>query len=100
MYRCCFSLAAHRRRSVQGRHSWWDSTATKMRWRDSNAGRNFGPIGSRAGDALKRTYVATIGTSREFNRMVDLDVRRRAVLIMLRDLRLEPERVEVVYVQL
>jgi len=48
----------------------------------------------RAGDALKRTYVATIGTSREFNRMVDLDVRRREVLIMLRDLRLKPDRVK------
>jgi outer membrane murein-binding lipoprotein Lpp len=48
----------------------------------------------RAGDALKRTYVATIGTSREFNRMVDLDVRRREFLITLRDLTLKPDRVK------
>jgi outer membrane murein-binding lipoprotein Lpp len=48
----------------------------------------------RAGDSLKKTYVATIGTSREFNRMVDLDVRRREFLITLRDLTLKPDRVK------
>ena len=48
----------------------------------------------RAGDSLKKTYVATIGASREFNRMVDLDVRRREFLITLRDLTLKPDRVK------
>ena len=35
----------------------------------------------RAGDSLKKTYLVTFGGSREFNRMVDLDVRRREFLI-------------------
>ena len=38
--------------------------------------------------------MATIGTSREFNRMVDLDVRRREVLDYVADLRLKPDRVK------
>src|SRR5215510_3387277 len=31
----------------------------------------------RAGNSLKKAYLVAIGDSREFNRMVDLDVRRR-----------------------
>lgn len=38
----------------------------------------------RAGDALKKTYLVTMGGSREFSRMVDLDLRRREFLITLR----------------
>jgi hypothetical protein len=48
----------------------------------------------RAGDSLKKTYLATIGGSREFNRMVDLDVRRREFLITLRGSSVKPDRVK------
>jgi hypothetical protein len=46
----------------------------------------------RAGDALKKTYLHTIGGSREFNKMVDLDVKRREFLITLRDSAVKPDR--------
>ena len=46
----------------------------------------------RAGDALKKTYSATFGSSKEFNRMVDLDVRRREFIITLRASPVNPER--------
>jgi hypothetical protein len=46
----------------------------------------------RAGDSLKKTYLVTLGSSREFNRMVDLDVRRREFLITLRASSVNPER--------
>ena len=46
----------------------------------------------RAGDALKKTYVLTMGGSREFNRLVDLDVKRREFLITLRDSAVKPDR--------
>src|SRR5215510_6362292 len=48
----------------------------------------------RAGDSLKKTYLVTFGGSREFNRMVELDVRRREFLITLRVSSLNPERVK------
>jgi hypothetical protein len=48
----------------------------------------------RAGNSLKQTYLVAIGSSREFNRMVDLDVRRREFLITLRDLSVKPDRVK------
>jgi hypothetical protein len=48
----------------------------------------------RAGDSLKKTYLVTFGGSREFNRMVDLDVRRREFLITLRAFAVNPERVK------
>ena len=47
----------------------------------------------RAGDALKKTYLLTMGGSREFNRMVDLDVKRREFIITLRDTTVKPDRV-------
>ena len=46
----------------------------------------------RAGDSLKKTYLLTFGGSREFNRMVDLDVRRREFLITLQTSSVNPER--------
>jgi hypothetical protein len=46
----------------------------------------------RAGDSLKKTYMLTFGSSREFNRMVDLDVRRREFLITLQTSSVSPER--------
>jgi len=48
----------------------------------------------RAGDSLKKTYLVTFGGSREFNRMVDLDVRRREFLITLRTSSVNSERVK------
>jgi hypothetical protein len=48
----------------------------------------------RAGNSLKKAYLVAIGDSREFNRMVDLDVRRREFLITLRDLSVKPDRVK------
>jgi hypothetical protein len=48
----------------------------------------------RAGDSLKKTYLVTFGSSREFNRMVDLDVRRREFLITLRAFSVNPDRVK------
>jgi hypothetical protein len=48
----------------------------------------------RAGDSLKQTHLVTFGGSREFNRMVDLDVRRREFLITLRDYSVKPDRVK------
>lgn len=46
----------------------------------------------RAGDALKNTYRRTMGDSREFNKLVDLDVKRREFLITLRELAVKPDR--------
>ena len=46
----------------------------------------------RAGDVLKKTCPVTFGSSREFNRMVDLDVRRREFLITLRATPVNPNR--------
>lgn len=48
----------------------------------------------RAGDSLKKTYLVTFGGSREFNRMVDLDVRRREFLITLQSSSVNPNRVK------
>jgi hypothetical protein len=46
----------------------------------------------RAGDSLKKTYLVTFGGSKEFIRMVDLDVRRREFLITLRTTPVNPDR--------
>jgi len=48
----------------------------------------------RAGESLKKTYLVSFGGSREFNRMVDLDVRRREFLITLRHSSVKPDRVK------
>src|SRR6266850_99426 len=48
----------------------------------------------RAGNSLKQTYLVAFGGSREFNRMVDLDVRRREFLITLRTSSVNSERVK------
>jgi hypothetical protein len=50
------------------------------------------PDRQRLGEAIKTTYAATVGGSREFNRLVDLDLRRRELIIALRNGRLQPER--------
>jgi hypothetical protein len=48
----------------------------------------------RLGESLKATYLVTMGGSREFSRLVDLDVRTREFLIALRETSLKPERVK------
>jgi hypothetical protein len=48
----------------------------------------------RVAESLKTTYVVTVGGSREFNRMVDLDLRRREFLITMRHSSVKPERVQ------
>jgi hypothetical protein len=48
----------------------------------------------RAGDSLKKTYLVIFGGSREFNHLVDLDVRRREFLVTLRTSSVKPKRVE------
>lgn len=51
-------------------------------------------------ESLKTTYVATLGGSKEFNRLVDLDLRRREFLIVLRDQTPKPERVKEMQAEL
>jgi hypothetical protein len=48
----------------------------------------------RAAESLKKTHVITVGGSREFNRMVDLDLRRREFLITMHHSSVRPERVQ------
>jgi hypothetical protein len=50
------------------------------------------PDRQRLAEAVKTTYLATAGGSREFNRMVDLDLRRRELWIAQRGGGLKPER--------
>jgi hypothetical protein len=50
------------------------------------------PERQRLAESIKTAYVATLGGSREFNHLVDLDLRRREFYIALRDPRLKPER--------
>src|SRR5262249_57360259 len=52
------------------------------------------PDRQRAGESLRKTSLLTIGGSREFNRMVDLDLRGREFLITLRDSSVKPDRVK------
>ena len=50
------------------------------------------PDRQRLGNTIKTTYVATMGGSKEFNRLVELDVKRREYLIALRANALRPDR--------
>lgn len=50
------------------------------------------PDRQRLAESIKSTHVATLGGSREFNRLVDLDLRRREFNIALQDPRLNPAR--------
>jgi len=52
------------------------------------------PDRQRLAEAIKTTYVATLGGSREFNRLVDLDLKRREFAIALRSGGLKPDRVK------
>lgn len=53
---------------------------------------NRWPDRQRLAESIKTTYLATLGGSREFNRMVELDLRRRELWIAQRGGRLKPER--------
>ncbi len=50
------------------------------------------PDRQRLAESIKTTYLATLGGSREFNRIVELDLRRRELLIAQRGGGLNPER--------
>ena len=51
------------------------------------------PERQRMGDFLKLTFAAALGGSPEFNRLVEIDQRKREFIIALRDSPLSPERV-------
>jgi hypothetical protein len=50
------------------------------------------PDRQRLGNTIKTTYLMTMGGSKEFNRLVELDVKRREYLIALRANSLRPDR--------
>ena len=50
------------------------------------------PDRQRLAESIKTTYLTTLGGSREFNRMVELDLRRREFLIAQRSGALKPAR--------
>jgi hypothetical protein len=50
------------------------------------------PERQRLGESIRTTYMVTMGGSREFNRLVELDVKRREYLIAVRGKSLRPER--------
>jgi hypothetical protein len=50
------------------------------------------PDRQKLAESIKTTYVVTLGGSKEFNRLVDLDLRRREFLITLRVESVTPER--------
>ena len=52
------------------------------------------PNRQRAGGSLKTIITATVGGSREFYRLVDLDVRKREFLITMRDGAVRPDRLQ------
>lgn len=52
------------------------------------------PDRQRAGGSLKTIITATVGGSREFYRLVDLDVRKREFLITMRDGSVRPDRMQ------
>jgi hypothetical protein len=58
------------------------------------------PERQRLAESIKTTYVATVGASREFNRLVDLDLRRREFLIAQREGGLRPERAKEIQEEL
>ncbi|MGH7874364.1 MAG: hypothetical protein ACREQO_19400, partial [Candidatus Binatia bacterium] len=50
------------------------------------------PDRQRLAKSLKATYLLTMGGSKEFNRLVELDLRRREFLLTLREPTLRPDR--------
>ncbi len=57
------------------------------------------PERQRMGDLLKNTFAVTIGRSQEFNRLVDIDLRRREFMITLSESSLPAERVKEMKVE-
>jgi hypothetical protein len=51
------------------------------------------PERQRMGEFLKLTFAAALGRSQEFNRLVDLDLRKREFVITMRASSLRPERI-------
>jgi hypothetical protein len=58
------------------------------------------PERQRAGGELKTAIVATLGGSREFFRLVDMDLKRREYLIAMRESVLRPDRLQEMKVEL
>ena len=58
------------------------------------------PDRQRLAESIKTTYMATLGGSREFNRMVELDLRRREFWIAQRSGALKPERAKEIQEEL
>jgi hypothetical protein len=52
------------------------------------------PQRQQAGGALKTVITATVGGSKEFYRLVDLDIRKREFTIAMREMSLRPDRVQ------
>jgi hypothetical protein len=52
------------------------------------------PERQRAGGTLKTIITGTVGSSKEFYRLVDLDLRRREFLITMRETAVRPERLQ------
>src|ERR1044071_4741129 len=50
------------------------------------------PDRQRLAQSIKTTYLATLGGSKEFNRLVDLDLKRREFLITMQNQTLDPRR--------
>jgi hypothetical protein len=51
------------------------------------------PERQKVGNTIRTTFLMTMGGSKEFNRLVELDVKRREYLIVLRTNSLRPDRV-------
>jgi hypothetical protein len=58
------------------------------------------PDRQRLAESIKTTHVATLGGSREFNRLVDLDLKRRELVIAQREGGLKPDRARQVQADL
>jgi hypothetical protein len=52
------------------------------------------PERQRAASSLKNVITATVGGSREFYRLVDMDLRRREYLIVMRETAIRPDRMQ------
>jgi hypothetical protein len=58
------------------------------------------PDRQRLAESIKTTHVATLGGSREFNRLVDMDLKRRELVIAQREGGLKPGRVKEIQAEL
>jgi hypothetical protein len=68
---------------------------------DSLSGRpERWPDRQRLAGSIKTAHVATLGVSKEFNRLVDLDLRRREFLITLREQSVNEQRAKEMKVEL